>query len=312
MPADHAGADEPPAWSWEEYEDYLRSEWQRTLNANADDEKAIQGFLEQHPCLLPGGEASSTSIGGHHGPFPGAVISQPALPGTFKRIPDFLWPTKVSGRFRPVLLEIERPSKPWFRGDGQAHAKLTEAINQVAEWRTWLDSGANQLLLYELYGISSWIRAYHKVEPIYGLIYGRRSEFGADPTQSRHRESIRPGWLHWRTYDRLSPDAGARHWVTVKVIEGRWTVVAVPPTFDLRRGWNDSLQGLSGLETAICANALISDDRKEYLVDRLSAVDLKPAAPPNLWEVVIRDLEEPDDLEPLDWDRDDSGDDGGW
>lgn len=288
----------PAAWAWEEYEDWLSSEWPGCLAANHDDESEIHAFLAHHPCLLPGGEADVSSIGGHHGPFPGAVIFKPDLSGTFRRTPDFIWPTKESGVFRPVLLELERPSKRWFRQDGQQTAQLSQAITQVAEWRTWLDSDANKLTFYELYGISDWIRAYHKVEPVFRLVYGRRQEFIDIPRLTRQRESVRPDWLEWSTYDRLQPAAKARHWVTVRVSPTGWQVIAVPPTFAIRRGWEASLQGLTGLDDAIARNELIPELRKEYLLEQLSHIKLKPAAPPNLWEVVLRDLEERNDLEP--------------
>jgi hypothetical protein len=279
----------------------LLPEWQRCLSTHEDNELAVHQFLEQHPCLLPGGESDSTSIGGHHGPFPGAVISQPQLFGTFRRQPDFIWPTKVSGVFMPVLLELERPDKRWFRQDGQQTEELSQAINQVAEWRTWLDSDANQLLFYEVYGISSWIKAYHKVEPVFRLAYGRRSEFIDDPKLTRHRESIRPDWLEWSTYDRLAPSAGARRWVTVRIKQGvGWEVVAVPPTFDLALRRLDDLQGLVGLSEAIQANDLMSDDRKTYLLERVSTIQIKPAAEPKLWERYLRDVVEPD-MQESDW-----------
>lgn len=160
------------------------------LVENAHDERAVHRFLEQHPCLLPGGEADAMSIGGHHGPFPGAVITQAQLQGTFQRQPDFIWPNKVSGVFMPVFLELERPDKLWLREDRrQQTAEFSQAIAQAAEWRTWLDSDANRLVCYEVYGISDWIRADHKIEPVFRLVYGRRSEFVDDAQLTRQREA---------------------------------------------------------------------------------------------------------------------------
>lgn len=285
---------EPPGWSWEKYEDWLTSAWRRHLEQYAHDEVRIHEFLEQHPCLLPGGEADGNSIGGHHGPFPGVVISQPRLQGTFRRHPDFIWPTKMSSVFQPVLLELERPGKRWFRDDGQQTKDLTQAITQIAEWKTWLDSDGNKLVFYETYGISDAIRAYYKIEPVYRLVYGRRAQFADNARLSRQRESVRPGWLAWSTYDRLSPAASARRWITVRITPEGWRVVAVPPTFAIPKHWESDLQGVIGLDDAIERNTLISDDRRTFLLDQVSGLKLKPAAPPNLWEVAIRDLDEPD------------------
>lgn len=283
---------EPKPWSWEEYEDYLLTEWPSVLDSSGDSEPALHRFLELHPCLLPGGEASSTSIGGHHGPLPGAVITQPPLKGTFTRVPDFLWPTKVSGAFRPVLVELERADKKWLLKDGrQQTAELSQAIGQIAEWRTWFNSEENKLQFYKMFGISDWIRSYHKVEPVYSLIYGRRAEFANDPVRTQNRESIRQGWLQWSTYDRLTPDAGARNWVTVKIVSEQWTVISIPPTFSFDPDPEWYLQGLTGLDTAIAANNLIPECRKQLLLDQLSAIAIKPAADPKLWLAEFKDVQ---------------------
>lgn len=224
-------ASEPPPWSWDDYEAWLWPAWEDCLRREAGDEGAVHRFLERHPCLLPGGETNGASIGGHHGPFPGAVISKPILPGTLTRHPDFLWPTKMSSIFMPVLVEIERPNKRWFRGDGQQTGDLTQAVNQVAEWRTWLGLEANRGVFYEKYGISSYIRSYFQIRPVYRVVYGRRSEFGADAVRSRHRESIRPDWLNWSTYDALQPSPNARRWISVRARPNvGWEGIAIPPT----------------------------------------------------------------------------------
>ena len=158
---------EPKGWTWEQYEGYLISEWRTVLEQYQASEEVIHGFLEQHPCMLPGGEGGSNSVGGHHGPFPGAVISKPRLPVVPNLIPDFLWPTKMSGIFSPVLLEIERPDKKWFGRSHKQSADLSQAIGQVADWRTWFGDETHRLKFYQYFGISGSIRANHKVEPVF-------------------------------------------------------------------------------------------------------------------------------------------------
>jgi hypothetical protein len=69
-------------------------------------------------------------------------------------------------------LELERPSKRWFRQDGQQTEELSQAITQIGEWRTWFDSEGNKLVFYEVYGISDWIQAYHKIEPVFRWFMG--------------------------------------------------------------------------------------------------------------------------------------------
>lgn len=279
---------EPSGWTWEQYEAYLVTEWRHILDRHQDNEADIHRFLELHPCMLPGGEGGQNSIGGHHGPFPGAVITKPRLPAVPNLIPDFLWPTKMSGVFSPVLLEIERPDKKWFGRSSQQSADLSQAISQVADWRTWFDSESHRLEFYKHFGISDWILDYHKVEPVYRLIYGRRAEFIDDSRLTLKRTSLRPDWLKWSTFDRLYPRAGARHWVTVKIESGKWKVQSVPPTFKITWDWRHALQGLDGLNEAIEKNELILDDRKEFLLAEVAGLDQKSSARPNIWENIVK------------------------
>ena len=76
----------------------------------------------------------------------------------------------------------------------------------------------------------------------------------------------------------------------------------MPPTFVIKDTWEDDLQGLTGLDSAIAGNELISESRKEFLLDSVSRMKLKPAAPPKLWERFAHELweniEEPDMIEP--------------
>lgn len=50
------------------------------------------------------------------------------------------------------------------------------------------------------------------------------------------------------------------------------------------------LQGITGLDRAIADNDLISILRKEFLLEQLSKLTLRPAAPPQLWERDLHDF----------------------
>lgn len=258
-------------WPWDYYVTYLEREWSLVLERAGSDETVIQQFLEQHPCLLPGGEASLESIGGHHGPFPGAVISQPRLIGDKEYIPDFLWLTSHSGAFIPVFIELKSADKKWFTKDGNTTADLNNAIDQIVEWRSWIKTPENSLQFYNRFGISHSIRDHLDIKPNYYLIYGRREEF-SNTNLSKKRESRRPKWLEWSTYDRLKPDYISRNWITIKIKKGQWTVVCIPPTFDLEAIDDSHLDNLVGLDTAIKNNTLISDLRKHRLLQELSCI----------------------------------------
>src|SRR4051812_27380742 len=104
--------DGPPAWTWDEYEAWLLAQW-RALLERRPDAREMQRFLEQHPSLLPGAFPFWGSAGGGHGAYPNVLITQPALQGLGKRIPDFLWIARDTASVRPVFIEIEDPKKRW-------------------------------------------------------------------------------------------------------------------------------------------------------------------------------------------------------
>jgi hypothetical protein len=259
----------PPAWSWDRYETYLVAEW-ATLLERSPAEDDVQRFLELHPCMVPGGEGGSDSIGGHNGTYPRGLVAQPELSGIKRPIPDFLWVSHTSAEVRPVLLEIEAPAERWFTKQGVQTAQLSQAIQQLASWRAWFDGEANRLLFFERYHIGSFLMRHRKFAPVFCLIYGRRSEFDADPTLARQRANLRPHWLEWMTYDRLRPLAGSQLEVSVKVAADGWHVVAIPPTFRWGAITARNVPSLHGWETAISNNELISEQRRQFLLDRLS------------------------------------------
>jgi Domain of unknown function (DUF4263) len=172
----------PSPWTWDEYSSWLKTKWAELLcTGDSSKEEPYLKFLEQHPCLIPGGEGSGDSFGGHHGGWNDTVISQPPLPGITKRIPDFMWLTKNSEDIIPVLIEIEAPGKAWFNKNEQRSAKLTQAQDQLAEWRLQLDNAASRQLLGEMYDFPrGWTLTYNLVPRVL-LIYGRSEEFRLRP-----------------------------------------------------------------------------------------------------------------------------------
>jgi antiviral defense system Shedu protein SduA len=263
----------PSSMSWAEYDSWLRRAWSTLLNRDPP-EPEVQKFLESHPCLVPGGEGGTESIGGHHGAFPDALISQAELPGLTKPVPDFLWVSKLSSVVKPVLIEIERPGKRYFRATGRPtervkSAQLTEAEGQISHWKDWFENEAHRTLFYDRYGIDDFVRRYHRVDPVYCLIYGRRREFENDEELSTLREAMRPGWLIWRTFDSLRPLYDARHAICIKFQQGHFKVVAVPPTLELGPENVEGLLHWDGLDQAISGNPMIPTDRKRFLLSRL-------------------------------------------
>jgi hypothetical protein len=53
-----------------------------------------------------------------------------------KRISDFVF-REASGDY--LLVELEKPARSLFRKDGQQHEELTDALDQVTDWRRYLE-----------------------------------------------------------------------------------------------------------------------------------------------------------------------------
>lgn len=261
--------DAPAAWNWDDYEAWLVAAWAGLLHsADQSDESVFQAFLEQHPCLVPGGEGTGDSFGGHHGGWHGLLVSQPSLPGINKRVPDFMWLTKNSEDIIPVLVELEAPAKPWFNQNRSRSAKLTQAQDQLAEWCQALDNPASRIQLGELYDFpKSWTLT-HTLVPRLVLIYGRRGEFLGKPELNQKRRIV-SGDIEGMTYDRLHPEAASRNAITVRRSRGKAEVLAVPPTYRLGPSNQDQVGFVIGLEEAIARNPLMSEERRSFLIGRV-------------------------------------------
>jgi hypothetical protein len=108
--------------------DSLIAEFETVL-ADAHDERPVQTFLAVHPELMvsllpPGGDTW--------------CFDRPRLGGDF--IPDFLLCTRNSTGYQWILIEIESPTKPLLTGKGLPSGKLTEAMGQIRDWRSWIRS----------------------------------------------------------------------------------------------------------------------------------------------------------------------------
>lgn len=270
LPPPEVVRDRPRAWSWERYEEWLSARFSDLLeNGDPLDEALYHTFLEQHPCLLPGGEGAGESFGGHHGAFPWAVFSKPLVPSHSRRYPDFMWLTKNSGELIPVLIEIEAPGKPYFNRDGTRTALLTQAQDQVGEWKQLLDNPATRQQFADLYGFPARWAVDHAMAPRFLLVYGRRKEI-MQPHRQARRAALPNKPAEVMTYDRLRPMAGSRHSVTARTDGTSTRVIAIPPTFQLGPPMEETLAAFTGWEEAIQVNDLIGPERKQFLLSRLS------------------------------------------
>lgn len=258
------------AMRWEEYERLILAEWDLLLHNDLElSEGKVQTFFEQHPSMVPG---AFNIVGGQSGHYPwlSGVISQPPLPSYNYRVPDFMWLSMNSENDEPVLIEIEAPSKRWFTTSGSQTAHLTQALNQIAEWKAWFGIPHNVEAFKSLYGLDREGWRGRRFKPAYLLIYGRRDEANASSSLTLKRSHLSPDDVVTMTYDRLRPNPGGSQLLCMKVdAKGNFRAISVPPTLKWKPALAEERALLIGLDNAIESNPYISSERKQFLIRRL-------------------------------------------
>ncbi len=255
---------------WGEYDKLLKSEWELLLNGQPpSSEPAVQEFLEQHPSLVPGAFNALGSESGHY-PWHSALISQPPLPSYNHKIPDFMWLSRNSGTEEPVLIEIEAPSKRWFKENNDQTADFSHALNQIQGWKAWFQNPLNVQGFQQFYGldVDSWRRRHFR--PAYVLIYGRRSDADANPHRTALRAHFGADDVVLMTFDRLTPNPKADQFICVKANRaGELRAISVPPTLKWSANLASDRAPIQNLPDAINRSKGMTDARKDFLIRRL-------------------------------------------
>jgi hypothetical protein len=259
--------DPPPAMTWQEYEQRVMAEWTSLLDSEDCDERRVHQFLPQHPSMIPGAYSMTGPSG--HPPFPLAVLSESALSGVGTRVPDFIWLASDSAEFTPVLVEIESPRKRWFTRNEEPTHDLTQAVNQLAQWRAWLNKPENAAVFYESFEIPDYLRRYRSFRPEFVLIYGRRREFEERPQLAGLREQFERHGQVVMTFDRLRPAMDCSQYIAATKRNARYRALAVPATVRIGPNVAEDFARIDGLREAILHNEWISEDRRRFLVERL-------------------------------------------
>lgn len=267
--------DTPPASPWEDYAQEVYERWNKLLaSSESDEERKLQIFLEQNPCLIPGIANTVFDDLGAHGPMLNAVITQPPLHGLGSYIPDFMWINRNSSVVSPVLVEIETPNKRWFRKDGVPTSDYSQALNQISEWKSWFNNSANIEVFRQFYGISDRTLDRCAFKPQYILVYGSRRELEEKSLFNKKRaEQQRSDECHM-TFDRLRPNPLASESLCVSIFRPRqFVAVSWPPTLHLSPLFAEERSHIEEKEQAVALNGSISIKRKEFLLRRMAYWD---------------------------------------
>lgn len=259
--------DKNSAWDWDRYEKAIQKEWQQLLdNQNSRSEKDFQSFLERNPCCLP--SPHGVFQVGAHGLFPTAVISQPKLTGLQTKIPDFLLISRDSASIYANFIEIEAPNKTWATKKGQQSAELTQAINQIKDWKSWFENGINRQKFIQEYKLSDDMIEGKSFQQKYILIYGRRNDPNLTPDFNKKRTSLQNTDEIFMTYDRLVPNSDFKDYMTVKLDSNGYHAVQIPPTLRISPFCAQDWCLIKGKETAVNNNIFLSKGRKKFLNSR--------------------------------------------
>lgn len=265
----------PRALPWEQYSDQALSAWYALLSQEPEEDE-VQRFLELHPSMIPGG-SGDIGPGGHHGSDMGAVFRRPNLIGggrTFQ--PDFMWVTRSTSLVTPILIEIEKPSKRWFRKDGRPTSEFTQAHDQLNDWRSWFARDGNKALFRERFLFFSEKYGDRPLEPQYVLIYGRESEFGiggghTNPSGLRYkRDQQRRMNESFMTFDALRPRFDHSNSMTLTMTASGPEIHAFSPVYGTHTGVGEGALLLGDPRDALARSVMISDERRAYLAKRWS------------------------------------------
>ena len=261
--------DPPSRMTWDEYEQRVVAEWAALLDSDEGcEEPSIHKFLVQHPSMIPGAHGIGPVASGHS-PLPWAVLSESPLSGVGMKIPDFIWLALDSSNFTPVFIEIESPCKRWFTEAEVPTSELTQAVNQLAQWRAWLNRPENLAVFYTSFEIPDDIRTQLTFRPEFVLIYGRRREFDERPQLKRLRDQFSREDQEVMTFDRLRPDRECRYYLSATKRYGPYRALAVPATMAIGPSVARSLARIDRVAEAIQENAWISEERRRFLIGRI-------------------------------------------
>jgi hypothetical protein len=101
----------------------------RYVLEHANNEEDMQRFLTENSILL------IQHLGGGHGRY---VIPKPRLGSEL--VPDFLIAELSSIGLEWYGVELESPLVAYYTANGQARSLLVRAVQQVVDWRAWLQS----------------------------------------------------------------------------------------------------------------------------------------------------------------------------
>lgn len=264
----------PQPMDWTAYTDAALAEWHALLGRDPE-EAEVQAFLEAHPAMVPGG-SGDVGPGGHHGSEFSILWARPTLHGAGRDlVPDFMWVTRSSGLITPILIEIEKPSKRWFKPNGRPTGDFRDAHDQLNDWRAWFAADENRSLFRRRFLLEKRYED-RPLEPQYVLVYGRTTEFEqggghTDPEALRRkRDTQRADAESFMTFDALRPRYDHAHSLTARMTATGPEAIAFSPVFGTDAESGSLALTVDGIDAALDRTVMLTNSRRDYLRSRFS------------------------------------------
>jgi hypothetical protein len=185
-----------------------------------------------------------------------------------------MWVRLDTGAVRPICIEIESPEKAWFNPSTRTPtASLTQAIDQLTEWKVWFDSPENQLTFAKTYVAPQYVN--RPIEPQFVLVYGRDAEFRAASSphtdfsyMRRKRDHMLRSHEYYFTYDQLTAEQEAGDYATLTREVDGWRLDSLPPTFTTGLSMTDLAVVIKDPSPVLSRTDLMSEERRAYIAER--------------------------------------------
>lgn len=179
--------------------DTKRTEFLSLLDQNGN-EQIYQDYLEENTEFIP------REFIQNHGLHLSMVFRKYPLSSDYK--PDFLYLSKSSDNWNVVLIEIEKPSSKYFiKNTDKFHKDFTDAIQQMNDWRAWIDTPANLESLKQNSLSSVLVPPAMRHNPLnvkYLLVHGRKSEYEDNQLRKSKIRSLERDDFKIISYDNLA------------------------------------------------------------------------------------------------------------
>jgi hypothetical protein len=251
-------------------------------NAENKKERELQSLFEQYPfMLLPALE----DVKANYNIFGNIIVSQPEFVSQDNnRSPDFLIVTENSLNLYFNFIELEDPSKKFFKKNGiDLTPELTQAKDQIVQWQSFQNNEIKNYcdyLLKTLYK-DCWNNTPDKaIHYDYVLIYGFSDEVKSYPSRSNDylQEQFKRTDIKHITFSRLlGRELYENNLLVVKkkAETNQFNVIGTSLLVDYDYSTTGDFRNIIGKEEMIQNSKYYTADEKEELIKKIKFLDPK-------------------------------------